>query len=144
MPFIKTHENLHKNVNENRFSFTFLCKFSHFCNLAIFVLIFIKFSPKYRTQKLGMRYTIIGSFCSFFKWGRGQYSAPNQAYENLWDQVLFRIISSSNYRKVDVKLYNPNYITHKNYYYQFFPYPIFVLGVKKKRLIEMFLLHTQN
>ena len=25
---LQMHENLHKNVNENMFSFTFLCKFS--------------------------------------------------------------------------------------------------------------------
>ena len=25
---LQIHENLHKNVNENMFSFTFLCKFS--------------------------------------------------------------------------------------------------------------------
>ena len=32
---------------------------------AIFVQIFMKFSPKCRTKKLGMIYTILGSFCSF-------------------------------------------------------------------------------
>ena len=31
---VKTHENLHKNVNENEFSFTFLCNFSCICNFA--------------------------------------------------------------------------------------------------------------
>ena len=35
---------------------------------AIFVLIFIKFSPKCRTKKLGMIYTILGSLCSFLNW----------------------------------------------------------------------------
>ena len=48
-------------LNESMFSFTFLCKFSCICNFAIFVRIFIKFSPKCRTKKLG-------SFCSFFNW----------------------------------------------------------------------------
>ena len=54
LPFIKTQENLYKNVNENMFSFTFLCKFSCFCNFAIFVRIFMKFSLKCRPKKLGM------------------------------------------------------------------------------------------
>ena len=36
--------------------------------LVFFVLIFIKCSPKCRTKKLGMIYTILGSFCSFFNW----------------------------------------------------------------------------
>ena len=59
------HENLNKNVNENMFSFTILYKFSCICNFAIFVRIFIKFSPKCRTKKLGMIYTILGGFSSF-------------------------------------------------------------------------------
>ena len=45
LPTIITHEKLHKNVNENMFSFTFLCKFSCICNFGIFVRIFLKFSP---------------------------------------------------------------------------------------------------
>ena len=28
----------------------------------------MKFSPKCRTKKLGMIYTILGSFCSFLNW----------------------------------------------------------------------------
>ena len=28
----------------------------------------MKFSPNYRTKKLGMIYTILGFFCSFFNW----------------------------------------------------------------------------
>ena len=28
----------------------------------------MKFSPKYRTKKLGMIYTILGSFYPFFNW----------------------------------------------------------------------------
>ena len=28
----------------------------------------MKFAPKCRTKKLGMIYTILGSFCSFFNW----------------------------------------------------------------------------
>ena len=66
LSFIKINENLHKNVNENMFSFTFLFKFSLICNFAIFGQIFMKFSPKCRTRKLGMINTILGSFCSFF------------------------------------------------------------------------------
>ena len=68
LPFIKTRENLHKNVNENMFSFTFLCKFSCICNFAIFDWIFIKFSPKSKSKKLGMIYIILGSFCSLLNW----------------------------------------------------------------------------
>ena len=54
-----------KNVNENRFSFTFLCNIS--CNgyFAIFVRTFMKFSPRSRTKKLGIIYTILESFYSF-------------------------------------------------------------------------------
>ena len=36
--------------------------------IALFVPIFMKFSPKCRTKKFGMIYTILGSFCSFFIW----------------------------------------------------------------------------
>ena len=32
------------------------------------VRIFTKFSPKCRTKKLGMIFTILGSFCSFLNW----------------------------------------------------------------------------
>ena len=49
------------------------CFHSHFytnfhasANFAIFVQIIMKFSPKCRTKKLGIIYTILGSFCSFF------------------------------------------------------------------------------
>ena len=77
MPFIKTHENLHKNVNENMFSFTFLCKFPCSCNFAIFVRIFMKFSPKCRTKKLGMICTILGSFCSLL----------NPEGGNIWPKI---------------------------------------------------------
>ena len=52
--FIKLQENLYKNVNENMFSFTFLCKLSCICNFAIFVRICMKFSPKCRTNKFVM------------------------------------------------------------------------------------------
>ena len=61
-------ENLHKNVNENKFSFTFLCKFSCICNFGIFVQIFMNISPKCRAKKLGSIYMILGSFCSYFTW----------------------------------------------------------------------------
>ena len=55
---MKTHENLHKNVNENMY-------------FGIFVWIFVKFSLKCRTTKLGnsMIFRILGSFCSFLNWG---------------------------------------------------------------------------
>ena len=44
--------------------------------------IFSKFSPKCITKKLGMIYTILGSFCSFLNWEEGRYFALNQASEN--------------------------------------------------------------
>ena len=52
-------------MNENRFPFTYLCKFLCICNFAIFVQIFMKFSPKCRTKKLGMINTILERVCSF-------------------------------------------------------------------------------
>ena len=55
----KTHGKLHKNVNENMFSFTFLWNYSCICNFGIFVRILMKFSQKCRTKK-GMIYTILG------------------------------------------------------------------------------------
>ena len=42
-----------------------LRKFSCICNFAISVWIFMKSSPKCRTKKLGMIYTILRSFCFF-------------------------------------------------------------------------------
>ena len=41
---------------------------SYICNFGIFVPIFMKFSPKCRTKKFRMIYTILGSFCSFSYW----------------------------------------------------------------------------
>ena len=35
-----------------------LCNFSHICNFGIFDQIFMEFSPKCRTKKLGTIYTI--------------------------------------------------------------------------------------
>ena len=68
LPIIKTHENLHKNVNENMFSFTFFCKFSCIGNFGIIVWIFVKFPPKFNKKKLGMIYSTKGSLCSFVNW----------------------------------------------------------------------------
>ena len=51
-----THENFHKNVNEN------------ICNFAIFGRIFMKLSPKCRTKNWGMIYTNSGSFYFFLNW----------------------------------------------------------------------------
>ena len=70
VPTINTSEKLPKNVNENMFSFTFLCNFSCICNFGIFNRIFMKFSPKCKTLKLGMIYTILGKFLLIFKLGR--------------------------------------------------------------------------
>ena len=46
----------------------FYAKFHVYGNFGIFVRIFMNFSPKCRTKKLGMKYTILGSFCSFLNW----------------------------------------------------------------------------
>ena len=77
LPFIKTQGIFHKNVNENMFSFTFLCKFSCIYNSAIFVWTIMKFSPKCRTKKLGMIYIILGSVCLFLNWERA----------DIWPQI---------------------------------------------------------
>ena len=68
MPFIKTHENLHKNVNENIHIFMPIFMNG---NLAIFVRILVKFSLKCRTKNLGMIYNILEYF--IFELGRGLY-----------------------------------------------------------------------
>ena len=44
------------------------------CYFAIFVQIRMKFPLKCRTKKLGMLYTILGSFCSFLNWKRADIS----------------------------------------------------------------------
>ena len=41
-----------QSINMYIISFSFLCKTSCICNLAIFVRIFMKFSPNYRTKKI--------------------------------------------------------------------------------------------
>ena len=99
MSTIKTHENLHKNVNENLFSFTFLCKFSCLCNFAIFVQIFKQISPKCRTKKLGMIYTILGSFCLFLNW-EGAYIRPQIRLRKIperehWDSFCYSVRNDS-------------------------------------------------
>ena len=54
--------------------------------------------------------------------------------------ILFRIISISNQREIDIKVYNP-----KNVYYQVFFFNLaYVLAMLKKRLNETFLLRSQN
>ena len=67
MPLLKTHENLHKNVNENMFSFTFLCKFSYICYFAIL----FGFSWNFH-QNVELRnwewYTPFGKFLLIFNW----------------------------------------------------------------------------
>ena len=82
MPFIKTHENLHKNVNENMFLFLFLSKFSCICYFAFFVEIFMKYLQICRTKKLKKKYTILGSFDSFLNWEGA----------NIWPQIRPRKI----------------------------------------------------
>ena len=69
-------ENMHKNVNEHMFSFTFLCIFHA---SVIFVQIFMNFSPKCRTKKLGIMYIIFGKILFTFELGKCNYSAQNGA-----------------------------------------------------------------
>ena len=53
----------------------------------------MKFSPKCRTKKLGMVYTIFGSFCSFLNWEgadiRSQIRSRKipEVYFNEWDPL---------------------------------------------------------
>ena len=71
MPTLKTYENLHKNVNENNHVFIHIFyAIFHGSVTANFARIFMKFQPKCRTKKLGMIYTILGSFAHFLigKW----------------------------------------------------------------------------
>ena len=45
------------------------CYHSHFnAHFHASVPLIMKFSPKCRTKKLGMIYTILGSFCPFLNW----------------------------------------------------------------------------
>ena len=52
-------------------------------------------------------------------------------------EVLFQIISSSNYKEIDIKLYNPQTLL-LSFFYQ-----TLVLGTRKKRLKLKFLLGTK-
>ena len=55
------------------------------CNFAIFVQIFMRFSRKCKTMKLGMIYTFLGKFLPIFEFtseGAGIRAIPNQALEN--------------------------------------------------------------
>ena len=49
-------------VNADDFGRVLFLHFHVSVNFAIFVQIFVKFSPKCRTKKLGMQYTILSSF----------------------------------------------------------------------------------
>ena len=75
-----------KKVNENMFSFTFLCKFSLICNFAIFAWIFMKFPPKCRTKKLGMIYTILGHLAHFLI-GMGPIFGPKSGLGKSLDYI---------------------------------------------------------
>ena len=57
------------------FSFTFLCKFLRICYFAIFVQIFMKFLPKWKTKKLEMIYIHhFGKFLLIFELGKDPIS----------------------------------------------------------------------
>ena len=75
MRSIITHEKLHKNVNENMFSFTFLCKFSCICNFAFFVRIFMKFSPNVELRNWEL-YTPFWAVFAYFIIGKGLIFGP--------------------------------------------------------------------
>ena len=84
----KNYEKFHKIMNENMFSFTFLCIFSCICKFGIFVCFFMKFSPKCRTKKLGMIYTILGNFCLFLA---GLSLWLMMSYCDCWMSVVRRV-----------------------------------------------------
>ena len=60
------HENLHKNVNENLFSFTFLCKFSY-----IFICYFCLDFHEIFNNKNGNDIHHFGKFLLIFDLGSG-------------------------------------------------------------------------
>ena len=76
------------------------------------------FSPKCRTNKFEMIYTILGSFRSFFNWGKCQYSAPNRAFENPFQfhHVSDFVNSGCHYNTKTVHVYVLNMLTkfHEN------------------------------
>ena len=51
----------------------------------------MKFSPKCRTKKLGMIYTIPGCFCSFFNW-EGAVIQPKIRPRKIRERVCFSFI----------------------------------------------------
>ena len=66
---------MYKNVNENMFSFTFLCKFSYICNFAIFVRILLKFSPNVELRNWEW-YTPFWEVFAYFPFGKGPIFGP--------------------------------------------------------------------
>ena len=63
----------------------------------------MKFSPKCRTKKLGMLYTILGSFCSFLNWegGKGPIFGPKSdlgksLIKRLYCKCTVKLESSAN------------------------------------------------
>ena len=60
----------------------FVCKFSSICNFAIFVWIFMKFLPKYRTKKSGMIYTVLVKFFAHSLIGKGPIFSPKSGLGN--------------------------------------------------------------
>ena len=91
-----TYGNFHKNVNEN------------ICNFAILDWIFMKFAPKCRTKKLGMLYSILGRFCSFFNWEWANILPKSGLGESMWVCESLKIVIV-NYL-LNARPYTANYI----------------------------------
>ena len=50
----------------------------------------MKLSPKCRTKKMGMSYTILGSFCSFLNW-EGVYIWPQIRPRKIPEAVMYTL-----------------------------------------------------
>ena len=90
-----------------------MCFHSHFyANFhvsvtAIFVQIFMKFSPKCITRKLGIIYTILTSFCSFLK---GIDYCPIEIIKGLTDKGQFQYLTNLKGPQVGNYLYTTQFL----------------------------------
>ena len=75
----KNHENLHKNVNESMFSFTFLCKFLCISNFAIF---FHEIFSKMYHLEIGNDIHHFGKFLVIFELGRDRSGLGKSLIQN--------------------------------------------------------------
>ena len=105
IPKLQMHENLHKNVLSWKFAkkmWMKTCFHSHSCFHSHFytnfhasvTLLFLfglswNFHQNVELRKLGMIYTILGSFCSFFELGRGPIFGPIIRPRKISERVNF-------------------------------------------------------